>query len=754
MRGTAAMIQCYGLAAVAGEMAAGLHDLTQNRIEEPVPLYSALLGGTIQLSDYIQALADGTPDCALIMQPAINELRLARGQPVLTESDIFVAQMQALGTELPAPEDQAGLAGAAQQQAQRLLPVFQSSLLTWIRGGADAQKGAARAGKVAEQIAQNATHAGVHQLWRIAAAASEAFLARGIGNVLELKRLFGRLAAQLKLLAEAGEDAAAARAGDLSLQLLFLAGRSTAHGARVESLRQAFDLDEYLPDAATLDHLRRRIHGPSTSLLAKVSDEIRADFTRVKDQIDLMVRTGGGDAAQTVEGLKRIGDTLAALGLVRLQQLVTNQMRLLGGAGNDAAVWMELATSILRVENDLEEALFRQMQRRDDGEIEEVTVDIPASRDLAEGREALYREFLVNLARIKSAVDAYFRSGSSAGLADAVLLVDEIGSGFEILSQARAAELCRRLRRFVSGTGFSALRDDSGRAERFADAVAAIEYYIEAVRAGLPTAEGILDDLTQALDLLEATLGEGAAEAQAIADAAPAPEPEAVDVPLPAMPGAPVDLAAAAAEDPEIREIFLEEAAEVVETLQSAFARWSRDPQDRDALTTLRRAFHTLKGSGRTVGAAEIGEFGWALENMLNKCLDGSISTSPGVVGTVSRALAALPALVDAFRERRSAPSDAAAIMHDAAEYAAGRTPSATPEPDMVQVFRDDAVGKLAAVEAWLQVQSGSAEVAVDREAVRAFHTVRGAARVVEATAISELAGALEAYLDATTEAQ
>ncbi|MFP5305978.1 MAG: Hpt domain-containing protein [Gammaproteobacteria bacterium] len=92
--------------------------------------------------------------------------------------------------------------------------------------------------------------------------------------------------------------------------------------------------------------------------------------------------------------------------------------------------------------------------------------------------------------------------------------------------------------------------------------------------------------------------------------------------------------------------------------------------------------------------------------------------------------------------------------MHDAADYAAGRTPSAAPEPDMVQVFRDDAVGKLAAVEAWLQAQSGSAEVAVDREAVRAFHTVRGAARVVEATAISELAGALEAYLDATTEAQ
>lgn len=753
VRGSAAMIQCYGLAAVAAEMAAGLQDLSQQRVSDPEPLYSALLGGTIQLSDYLQALADGTPDCALVMQPAINELRLARGQPVLTESDIFVAQIQSLGAELALPEGApAPAAGAAQREATRLLPVFQAALLTWIRSGPDAQTGAARAGKVAELIAQASTQIQVHQLWRVAAACIEGYLVRGIGNVLELKRLFGRLVAQLKLLAGAGEDAAAAEAGDLSLQLLFLLGRSTANGPRVQAVRQVFDLDAHLPDAATLDHLRRRIHGPSTSLLAKVAEEIRADFSRVKDQIDLIVRAGGtGDTGTTVEGLNRIGPTLGALGLVRLQQVVASQVRLLtkAGAGAEPALWMELATSILRVENDLEEALFRQMQRREEGN-DEVTVDVPASRDLAEGQEALYREFLVNLARIKSAADGYFRSGAGTEVPDAVLLIGEIAAGFEILAQPRAAELCRRARRFVSGPEFARLRDDVSRAERFADAIAAIEYYIEAVRAQLPTAESILDDLARALDMLDVAVAEPAS-----IEPAPAAEPLELAVEAPGDAAAPaVADTFDAGEDPEIREIFLEEAAEVLQTLQSSYTAWSRDTQDREALTTLRRAFHTLKGSGRTVGAADIGEFGWALENLLNKCLDGSIAASPGVVETVSRALGVLPGLIEAFRERRSAPADVATVTAHAGEYADGRTPGAAPEPDMLAIFREDAIERLTNVDAWVDANAGISEIAVERDVVRAFHTVKGAARAVEANAIGDVAAAVESYLDAASEAR
>ncbi|MES0874030.1 hybrid sensor histidine kinase/response regulator [Sinimarinibacterium thermocellulolyticum] len=762
VRGTAAMIECHGLATVAAEMTAGLQDLMHQRIAEPEALYAALLGASVQLSDYIHALADGLPDCALVLQPAINELRLSRGRPVLTESELFVAQMQALGVTLPLPVDAAAQPGGAQRQARRLMALFQASLVAWVRGGADAQTGAARAGKIAEQIAQDATQPAVHQLWRVAAASIEAYLGRAITNALELKRLFGRLAAQLKLLAEAGEDAAAAQAGDLAFQLLFMIGRSSAQGARVRALRRAFELDRYLPTVATLEQMRRRIHGANTALLAKVASEIRSEFVRVKDQIDLMVRTGdetGQRSAAVADSLTEIGRTLSALGLLRLQEVILRQVQRLREASADGAqpaLLMDLATAILRVENDLEDALFRQMQLAD-AAARELSEDVPAPRDLAEGRDALYREFLVNLARIKAAVDAYLRHGNESDLPACAALLQEIASGFEVLAQPQAAELCCRLSRPLAAPAYTRLREDSAYADRYADAVAAVEYYIEAQRSRLPGAERILADLIARTERLEQR---DAAAAPALDDTADKAAGEAAEVPprtervAVAAPETlqPTELAAGA--DPEIREIFLEEAAEVGATLDAAFAAWSRDPKDRDALTTLRRAFHTLKGSGRTVGATEIGEFGWAIENMLNRCLDGSVAVTPGIVETVGRARAAAGTdrrISRGARHRRA--QELATVIEHAREYAAGRTPVVATEPDIAQVFREDIGEKLAAVERWL-AEHPEPEAEVAAEVVRAFHTLRGAARVVDAQALSELAGALEAYLDALVEAQ
>src|SRR3546814_7417806 len=48
VRGTAAMIRCFGAAMLAEEMTAGLHELLQKRARETEVLFTALLGGTVQ----------------------------------------------------------------------------------------------------------------------------------------------------------------------------------------------------------------------------------------------------------------------------------------------------------------------------------------------------------------------------------------------------------------------------------------------------------------------------------------------------------------------------------------------------------------------------------------------------------------------------------------------------------------------------------------------------------------------------------
>jgi chemosensory pili system protein ChpA (sensor histidine kinase/response regulator) len=79
-------------------------------------------------------------------------------------------------------------------------------------------------------------------------------------------------------------------------------------------------------------------------------------------------------------------------------------------------------------------------------------------------------------------------------------------------------------------------------------------------------------------------------------------------------------------QDAEILEIFVEEIEEIFAELDSIFTQWFAHPADQDTLMTIRRHFHTLKGSGRMVGAKSAGELAWAVEDTLNRVIAGAIT--------------------------------------------------------------------------------------------------------------------------------
>jgi len=99
--------------------------------------------------------------------------------------------------------------------------------------------------------------------------------------------------------------------------------------------------------------------------------------------------------------------------------------------------------------------------------------------------------------------------------------------------------------------------------------------------------------------------------------------------------------------DEEIFEIFIEEALEVLGEINENLPVWRADNNNEEARSTVRRSFHTLKGSGRLIGAMMIGEFSWSIENMLNRVIDKSISLTPEVFSILDEAVAVLPQLVE-----------------------------------------------------------------------------------------------------------
>ena len=74
--------------------------------------------------------------------------------------------------------------------------------------------------------------------------------------------------------------------------------------------------------------------------------------------------------------------------------------------------------------------------------------------------------------------------------------------------------------------------------------------------------------------------------------------------------------------DRELLEIYLFEAAEVLDNVAEQQRALAANSGDREALRTIRRGFHTLKGSGRMVGLTELGDVAYEVERILNRLLE------------------------------------------------------------------------------------------------------------------------------------
>ncbi len=144
---------------------------------------------------------------------------------------------------------------------------------------------------------------------------------------------------------------------------------------------------------------------------------------------------------------------------------------------------------------------------------------------------------------------------------------------------------------------------------------------------------------------------------------------------VPAGPVTVADLKAAVDNDlidDDIIEIFLEEAAEVTQTLDEWWPIYRHKTSDAEALSTVRRAFHTLKGSGRMVQALIIGELAWSVENLFNRIIDKTVHTSPQLFELVEHVIACLPTLINDFREQQEPSIDTQPLMDYAFALAAG----------------------------------------------------------------------------------
>jgi chemosensory pili system protein ChpA (sensor histidine kinase/response regulator) len=255
--------------------------------------------------------------------------------------------------------------------------------------------------------------------------------------------------------------------------------------------------------------------------------------------------------------------------------------------------------------------------------------------------------------------------------------------------------------------------------------------------------------------------------AQALADLAQrhlTPPPNAVTAVTPAPASAPVSVELA---DPEIMQIFIEDARDVFRNISKEFAVWRKDHENQNALTELRRGYHTIKGSGRMVGAGDIAEFAWALENVLNKLRDGKIAFSPAVIDMFEQAQEAIPQLIDQLESGATPTADIATLRASAQSLAQGGGPvtaaaptaSAAPaasrpavpldlpklDGTLLEIFSGEARGHLTVLKQEIAACRDAGSVClVTPPLFRATHTLAGNARSLNLQIMAEACGEAE----------
>ncbi len=694
-RGVLRMTETHGASLLAEEMEQTCAHLARLKrrdggADEPL---EALMRAAVQLPAYVERVLNGGRDIPLVLLPLLNDLRAARGRPLLSESTLLLlnvgGESRVAGT-LPrsaqSGEDVAQLAG-------ELRPRFQLALLGWIRGDA-AEANLRQMSSVVERLERAATAGEVHQLWWVVAGVIEALLDGGLETSVSLKRLMGQADREIKRLRMLGEaQFARVPPAELVNNLLYYVTRARTSGPRVGAIRTAFNLSDLVPGDAQVEHARQSLSAPSVKLMQTVAQAIREDLARVKDVLDIFVRTGMErveELTPQLELLKKIGDTLGVLGLGDLREAVQTrreelQELIAHGRRPDEATLVGIAAALLGVEDRLEGDLIGMIAPQAE-EPTVVSMDVPPGGGVDLGRQvmpAVMRECLVNLARVKEAVTQVTDRGGEGVALDAVPeQLQGIAAGLLMLGKDRAAGVVERLQGAIRNL-LSQGRQQADRAglDRLADATVALEYYLETLQAGRSEPHYMLDNAERCLDgvaqVAVATTDEAALERMAGLDAAETvatgtQEHEATQVimtPVAPAPLPPATLPAAAYSggreplDPELLELFIEEAREEIAAINRSFPAWERDDADGNSLAALRRSFHTLKGSGRMVGAEAIGDFCWKVEVLLNRVINGTAQRSPQLLATLQECITALPALLEQLEVGAAPAGDLDTLM-------------------------------------------------------------------------------------------
>ncbi len=765
--GVLQMLPLRGLVVFCTEFETLLKELS-SRPQDASPMrQDAIRRALFGLTHYLDAIAAGAPNATLRLFNEYQELHQARGLDMAFEVDLFFPDSQ---VELPASvlsEPQLTDANARIKSARMQ---YQQGLLKWLRqdGTVEALNSMmAAVGVVLACVPQDKQRA----FWWVAGGFLSCVSHDGVPPELNVKKSLSRIDQRMRSLID---DSPFDEEAALS-ELLYLVARSHTVSETVEDIKIAFALEAFLPEspplppsetAALLSNMHAQLAVVDETWERCVADDNAAcaRFATQTEQLYLLseqldrntlqflckqISTTASHADDT-DRAQRIAMDMA-MALLLLNSGIEHYQHLGSGFHEQARILsMRMQSGMMRMPEDADKlsslvSLYCEMEQR-------------------EVMAPLAIEMQSNLQHIEQSLNAFFGNAAKrAELLQVNRLLSQVQGGLHILSLDIAEQLLVTLRqiteRYQQGDTPSA-----NEMRTVASAVSLMDGYVHGLTLGQKSDPVALVSALKELSEIKT-------------NPAPAETAQAEESIIPA--GVSIR---SGDEDAELLEVFLEEAREVMETLRANLEISRLHLDSREPWVTMRRSFHTLKGSGRMVGLTELGEVAWAVERAMNKWLAENVPATPALLDMVGDAEVLFQHWVDMLQSgattahidtshlltvadciengkelpqvqepEEPVPEIVEEIPQEEAQVQIG---SVVISPVLFRIASEEAAEHVTALTAHLAALHEDTEHIVSYDFMRAAHTLAGVNRTMGFTTIAELAYALEQWLEVRIDKQ
>lgn len=465
----------------------------------------------------------------------------------------------------------------------------------------------------------------------------------------------------------------------------------------VAEVRAAYAADDEPRDTAQVNDARGALRRA-----------VLVELARVRDVYDIYLRSGAADATVLGPAAQRLATVISPLqvaGLVRAADLLED--------ARVALAALAAGQPLGPTANLIADTLVHAEQLLDSGG------DGPAEKLHQEALTGLIDGALEDLREVHQAIVAAIEMDDVDGLSSGPDRLAVIAGALVVAGLADVGEITRECASAMrhapsNGPGLDAL----------AEALVCLELQLGALREG---SAGNPELMARARGVLAGGSGDGA------------DEPEAVDVDEPPV----VDPAA----DPDLVGVFIEEAGEQLATVVPEFLSLRAQPDDDSRRVAVQRFFHTLKGSGRMVGAARIAEFSGVFERLMIGLEENGSPLGASTLDLLGAAIAAVTQL----QEQLESGAEPTIVMRDlrAAATASPKAQKAATE----RALAGSAEAAAAVVRRWLDaVRDGKGSGRVPPAVPDALAKLLTAAQLVGDESAAAMTAALRDRVDTLVE--